>query len=80
VEVPLLRMPVAPGRNIAILAEVAARNQLLKERGYDAARRFAERVDEIMAARTPTPAPRRRAPAPSAVRGRARHPSRRARH
>ncbi len=52
VEVPLLRMPVAPGRNIAILVEVAARNQLLKERGYDAARRFAERVDEIMAART----------------------------
>ena len=53
VEVPLLRMPVAPGRNIAILVEVAARNQLLKERGYDAARRFAERVDEIMAARAP---------------------------
>jgi HPr kinase/phosphorylase len=48
VEVPLLRMPVAPGRNIAILAEVAARNQLLKERGYDAARRFADRVDEMI--------------------------------
>jgi HPr kinase/phosphorylase len=50
VEVPLIRMPVAPGRNIAILVEVAARNQLLKERGYDAARRFAERVDEIIEA------------------------------
>jgi HPr kinase/phosphorylase len=48
VEVPLIRMPVAPGRNIAILAEVAARNQLLKERGYDAAQRFAERVDEMI--------------------------------
>ena len=48
VEVPLIRMPVAPGRSIAILVEVAARNQLLKERGYDAARRFAERVDEII--------------------------------
>ena len=46
--VPLIRMPVAPGRNIAILAEVAARNQLLKERGYDAARRFADRVDELI--------------------------------
>jgi len=43
-------MPVAPGRNIAILVEVAARNQLLKERGYDAARRFAERVDELIEA------------------------------
>ncbi len=48
VEVPLIRMPVAPGRNIAILVEVAARNELLKERGYDAAQRFAERVDEMI--------------------------------
>jgi hypothetical protein len=27
---------------------VAARNQLLKERGYDAARQFVERVDEMI--------------------------------
>jgi HPr kinase/phosphorylase len=50
VEVPLVRMPVAPGRNIALLVEVAARNQLLREGGYDAARRFVERVDEIVGA------------------------------
>lgn len=56
VEVPLIRMPVAPGRNIAILAEVAARNQLLKERGYDAARRFAERVDAMLEAEEEPPA------------------------
>jgi HPr kinase/phosphorylase len=49
VEVPLGRMPVAPGRNIALLVEVAARNQLLREGGYDAARRFVERVDEMVA-------------------------------
>jgi HPr kinase/phosphorylase len=49
VEVPLARMPVAPGRNIALLVEVAARNQLLREGGYDAARRFVERVDELVA-------------------------------
>jgi len=48
IDVPLIRMPVAPGRNIAILVEVAARNHLLKERGYDAARHFAERVDEMV--------------------------------
>jgi HPr kinase/phosphorylase len=48
VEAPLLRMPVAPGRNTAILVEVAARNQLLKERGYDAAQRFIERVEEMI--------------------------------
>jgi HPr kinase/phosphorylase len=52
-ELPLVRMPVAPGRNLAILVEVAARNQLLKTRGYDAARRFAEQVDEMIAAEGP---------------------------
>ena len=49
VEVPLVRVAVAPGRNIALLAEVAARNQLLREGGYDAAKRFVERVDELVA-------------------------------
>ncbi len=49
VEVPLVRMLVAPGRNIALLVEVAARNQLLREGGYDAARRFVDRVDELVA-------------------------------
>ncbi len=48
VETPLVRMPVAPGRNLALLVEVAARNQLLKARGYDAARRLVEQVDEIL--------------------------------
>jgi len=51
-EMPLIRMPVAPGRNLAILVEVAARNQLLKERGYDAARQFVERVDEMIESKT----------------------------
>ena len=43
--VPLLQMPVAPGRNIAILVEVAARNQLLRQRGHHAARELAARLD-----------------------------------
>jgi len=43
--VPLLRMPVAPGRNVAILVEVAARNQLLRSRGHHAARRLAARLE-----------------------------------
>ena len=43
--VPLVRMPVAPGRNIAILVEVAARNQLLRARGHHAARELAARLD-----------------------------------
>jgi HPr kinase/phosphorylase len=44
--VPLVRMPVAPGRNTAILVEVAARNQLLKSRGRHAARELSERLNE----------------------------------
>ncbi len=43
--IPLIRMPVAPGRNVAILVEVAARNQLLRSRGHHAARTFAARLE-----------------------------------
>ena len=46
--IPLIRMPVAPGRNIAILVEVAARNQLLRVRGHHAARELARRLDESL--------------------------------
>jgi HPr kinase/phosphorylase len=46
--VPLIRMPVAPGRNIAILVEVAARNQLLRSRGHDSAQVFAARLDDTL--------------------------------
>src|SRR5215813_7247231 len=45
IKVPLISMPVAPGRNLAILVEVAARNQLLRSRGLNAARDLAERLD-----------------------------------
>lgn len=48
VKLPLIRMPVAPGRNIAILVEVAARNQLLRARGHHAARLLAERLNEAL--------------------------------
>ena len=46
--VPLIRMPVAPGRNIAILVEVAARNQLLRMRGHHAARELAKRLEDSL--------------------------------
>jgi HPr kinase/phosphorylase len=46
--VPLVRMPVAPGRNVAILVEVAARNQLLRARGHHAARILANRLEETL--------------------------------
>jgi len=45
VKVPLVTMPVAPGRNLAMLVEVAARNQLLRTRGRHAAKLLAERLE-----------------------------------
>lgn len=48
IRVPLVRMPVAPGRNTANLVEVAARNQVLRSRGHDGARRLAARLDRVL--------------------------------
>ena len=45
-KVPLVSMPVAPGRSLAILVEVAARNQLLRTRGLNAARALVTRLEE----------------------------------
>ncbi|HMD33342.1 MAG TPA: HPr(Ser) kinase/phosphatase [Vicinamibacterales bacterium] len=49
---PLIRMPVAPGRNVAILVEVAARNQVLRSRGHHAARDLAARLERTLRAET----------------------------
>lgn len=56
---PLLRLPVASGRNIALLIEIAARNELLKTQGYDAAKEFALKVDEQIAKNMHSPKRRR---------------------
>jgi HPr kinase/phosphorylase len=55
VRVPMLRMPVAPGRNLAILVEVAARNQLLRNGGLNAAKRLVDRLDARLAQAGETP-------------------------
>ena len=52
-KVPLIRMPVGPGRNVAILVEVAARNQLLRMRGVNAARELVARLDASLAGGAP---------------------------
>jgi HPr kinase/phosphorylase len=38
VPVPLQRIPIKPGRNLAIIVEVASRNLSLKRTGFNAAR------------------------------------------
>jgi HPr kinase/phosphorylase len=45
IAVPVVVMPVAPGRSIAMLVEVAARNHLLRSRGRHAARELVERLE-----------------------------------
>jgi len=50
VPVPMLRIPVSPGRNVSSLIEVAARNRLLQVRGHHSAREFQERLDQALAA------------------------------
>ncbi len=46
VRVPKLEMPIHPGRNLAVVLEVAARNYRLKQMGYNAARELDRRLSE----------------------------------
>jgi HPr kinase/phosphorylase len=49
VRVPQVLLPVSPGRNLATLVETAMRVHLLRVRGYNAARDFVARHDELLA-------------------------------
>jgi len=44
VELPMLRIPVTPGRNLSTIIEVAARNHLLKMMGHDSALEFEKKL------------------------------------
>ncbi len=46
VNLPYLKLPVKPGRNMATLIEVAARNQMLKNRGIYTARDMSKRLQK----------------------------------
>ena len=45
VKIPSLTVPVKPGRNLAIIIEVAAMNNREKKMGYNAAHEFTERIN-----------------------------------
>jgi HPr kinase/phosphorylase len=49
VEIPMLVVPVRPGRNMTTIVEVAARNHLLKQQGHHSAREFQERLNRAIA-------------------------------
>ena len=44
VEVKHIQLPVRPGRSLALIIEVAARNRLLAVQGIHSARAFADRL------------------------------------
>ncbi|GAB1469007.1 HPr(Ser) kinase/phosphatase [Candidatus Cloacimonadota bacterium] len=48
VKIPIIFLPVSPGKNVSVIVEVAAMNMILKGVGYDAAEDFNRKVnDEI---------------------------------
>ena len=53
VDIPMLRLPVRPGRTMATIIEVAARNQLLKLQGHHSARIFQEQLNRAIAEARP---------------------------
>jgi HPr kinase/phosphorylase len=53
-ELPLLKIPVRPGRSVSTIIEVAARNQLLKDMGHHSAREFAARIGQATRGRPET--------------------------
>lgn len=45
VKLPCITVPITPGRNLAVIIEVAAMNNRQKRMGYDSAKDFSERID-----------------------------------
>ncbi|MEX0722927.1 MAG: HPr(Ser) kinase/phosphatase [Gracilimonas sp.] len=43
-DIPLIHLPITPGKNITVIAEVIAMNYLLKHYGYDPAKAFQQRI------------------------------------
>lgn len=58
-DIPLIHLPITPGKNITVIAEVIAMNYLLKHYGYDPAKVFQDRLQNKIASKTgafdPTP-------------------------
>jgi HPr kinase/phosphorylase len=48
VEIPLVKLPIFPGKNVTVITEVIALNYLLKHYGYDAAKVFAKRLEGMI--------------------------------
>ncbi len=49
VEIPLIHLPITPGKNITVIAEVIAMNYLLRHYGYDAAEVLQDKIKQHIA-------------------------------
>lgn len=49
IDIPLINLPITPGKNITVIAEVIAMNYLLRHYGYDAAEAFQKKVKTSIA-------------------------------
>jgi HPr kinase/phosphorylase len=52
VDIPHVKLPIFPGKNITVIVEVIALDYLLKHYGYDSAKEFAKRLDAAIAEKT----------------------------
>jgi HPr kinase/phosphorylase len=48
VEIPLVKLPIFPGKNVTVITEVISLNYLLRHYGYDAAREFSKRLEGVI--------------------------------
>ena len=49
VEIPVTLIPVAPGRNLAVIVEAAVRNHILRENGFDACQQLIDLQQQAIA-------------------------------
>jgi HPr kinase/phosphorylase len=52
-DVPLITLPVMPGRNLAVLTEAATRLHILRTKGIDPAAMFIARHSNLLEQRSP---------------------------
>ncbi len=52
VDLPHIKLPIFPGKNITVIVEVIALDYLLKHYGYDAAKEFSKRLETTISEKT----------------------------
>jgi HPr kinase/phosphorylase len=52
VEIPMVKLPIFPGKNVTVITEVISLNYLLKHYGYDAAKELSKRLEGVIGRKT----------------------------